>query len=77
MSIRGDLARFRHENGRAARLVQTDYSRICEQNHARNRSKIKLTSLDRSDIDTVWTWGGQTSTPHISKYISDFFLQGL
>ena len=23
-----------------------------------------LTSLDVSDVDTVWTWGGQTSPPH-------------
>ena len=30
-----------------------------------------LTSLDISDLDTVWTWGGQTSTPPISKYFSE------
>ena len=28
-----------------------------------------LTSLDMSEVDTVWTWGGQTSTPPISKYL--------
>ena len=22
-----------------------------------------------SEVDTVWTWGGQTSTPPISKYL--------
>ena len=22
-----------------------------------------------SDVDTVWKWGGQTSTPQISKYL--------
>ena len=22
-----------------------------------------------SEVDTVWTWGGQTSTPQISKYL--------
>ena len=22
-----------------------------------------------SDVDTVWTWGEQTSTPRISKYL--------
>ena len=34
---------------------------------------ISLTSLDISDVDTVWTWGGQTSTPPISKYFSKIF----
>ena len=29
-----------------------------------------FTNLDMSDVDTVWTWGGQTSTPPISKYFS-------
>ena len=28
-----------------------------------------LTSLDMSEVDTVWTRGGQTSTPPISKYL--------
>ena len=29
-----------------------------------------LTSLDISDIDTVWTWGEQTCTPLGSRYFS-------
>ena len=32
-----------------------------------------LTSLDISDVDTVWTWCGQTSTTPISKYFSEIF----
>ena len=32
-----------------------------------------LTSLDISDVDTVWTWSRQTSTPPISKYLSGIF----
>ena len=32
-----------------------------------------LTSSDIGDVDTVWTWGGQTSTPLISKYFSEIF----
>ena len=30
-----------------------------------------LTSFDLSDFDTIWTWGGETSTPPISKYFSE------
>ena len=29
-----------------------------------------LTSLDISEVNTVWTWGGQTSPPPISKYFN-------
>ena len=32
---------------------------------------IVLTSLGMSEVDTVWAWGGQTSTPPISKYSSE------
>ena len=26
-----------------------------------------------SEVDTVWAWGGQTSTPPINKYLSEIF----
>ena len=32
-----------------------------------------LTRLDISDVDTVWTYGGQMSTPPIDIYFSYFF----
>ena len=32
-----------------------------------------LTSLDMSEVDPVWAWGGQTSTPPGSKYFSEIF----
>ena len=34
---------------------------------------IALTSLSMSEVDPVWAWGGQTSTPPISKYFSEMF----
>ena len=27
-----------------------------------------------SEVDTIWAWGGHTSTPPISKYFSEIFL---
>ena len=37
---------------------------------SRNDGRAKgLTSLDMSEVDTVWTWGGRTSTPPIRKYL--------
>ena len=30
-----------------------------------------LTSLDISEVNTVWTWGGQTSPQPISKYFNN------
>ena len=32
-----------------------------------------LISLGMSEVDPVWAWGGQTSTPSISKYFSEIF----
>ena len=43
--------------------------------HSRRlRAVVKeLTSLGMSEVDTVWAWGGQTSTPPISKYFWEIF----
>ena len=32
-----------------------------------------LTSLRMTEVDTVWAWVGQTSTPPISKSFSEMF----
>ena len=40
-----------------------------EFKHVHIFSFSRLTSLDMSEVDTVWTWGGQTYTPPISKYL--------
>ena len=36
-----------------------------------------LTSLGMSEVDIVLAWGGQTSTPPISKYFCEFFSPSL
>ena len=43
--------------------------------------QLELTSLDISDVDTVWTWGDKLPPP-ISKYfkyqiLSEIFLQAI
>ena len=43
----------------------------CEANE--EYKGLTLTSLDISDVDTVWTWDGQTSTPPGNKYLSEIF----
>ena len=37
------------------------------------RLKLRLISLGMSEVDTVWAWGGHTSTPLISKYFWEIF----
>ena len=32
-----------------------------------------LTSLDMTEVDTVWAWGGQTSPPPGSNYFTEIF----
>ena len=34
-----------------------------------------LTSLDISYVDTIWLWGGETSSPRGSEYFNEIFSQ--
>ena len=58
---------------RYAKLEREVNLNVCKILSSINILELFLTSLGMSEVDTVRAWGGQTSTPLISKYFSEMF----